>query len=91
MKKNRYQGSYDQIGQESDDHEAAVESYERMKEDLDAYSAQGIVLKLSGRKASSARIANVCCIRESGSYMSDYVLDQEDKLIEICFNRIRRR
>lgn len=76
-----YQGN----GQEKD-----MEVYEKMKEDLDAYNEQGVMLRLSGKRASSARIANVCCIRESGSYMGDYVLNDEGRLVEICFDKVKK-
>jgi hypothetical protein len=65
-----------------------MEVYEKMKDDLEAYNEQGVTLRLSGKKASSARIANVCCIRECGLYMGDYVLDDNGKLVEICFDKI---
>lgn len=89
MKRSRYSSgdvSYRRNCQERD-----METYERMKGDLEAYNEQGITLRLSGRKASSERIASVCCIRECGSYMGDYVLDESGRLVEIHFDKIRKR
>lgn len=88
MKRSRYSSggfSYGEKQQEKD-----METYERMKDDLEAYNEQGITLRLSGRRASSERIASVCCIRECGSYMGDYVLDERGRLIEIRFDKIRK-
>lgn len=88
MKRSRYSpcsSSYEGSMQEKN-----MEVYERMKDDLEAYNEQGITLRLSGKRASSARIANVCCIRECGSYMGDYILDESGRLVEICFDKVRK-
>ncbi len=70
--------------------EKDVETYEKMKDELEAYNEKGVVLRLAGKKASSAKIADACCIRESGSYMGDYVLSETGQLIEICFDKVRK-
>lgn len=88
MKRSRY-SSCSSL-HEDDIRRRNIEVYERMKDDLEAYNEQGITLKLSGKRASSARIANVCCIRECGSYMGDYILDESGRLVEICFDRVRK-
>ncbi|MDO5408871.1 MAG: hypothetical protein Q4F21_00265 [Lachnospiraceae bacterium] len=90
MKRSRYHSSCSSVRREERT-EAEREAYEKMKGDLEAYTERGVVLKLSGRKTSSAYIANVCCIRECGSYMGDYVLDDSGKLVEICFDRVKNR
>lgn len=90
MKRTRSYSSYGGSSYREDRQEKDMEAYEKMKGDLEAYNEQGITLKLSGRRASSARIANVCCIRECGSYMGDYVLDEEGRLVEICFDKVRK-
>lgn len=90
MKKTRdYYSSCNSPYQE-DGQEKNMETYEKMKEDLDAYNERGVMLRLSGRRASSARIANVCCIRECGSYMGDYILDEDGRLVEICFDKVKK-
>ena len=70
--------------------EKDMETYEKMKDELEAYNEKGVILRLSGRRASSAKIANACCIKECGSYMGDYVLDETGELVEICFERVRQ-
>lgn len=88
MKRSRYSSGFSSYGKDRRDNN--MEVYERMREDLEAYNEQGITLRLSGKRASSARIANVCCIRECGSYMGDYVLDESGRLVEICFDRVKK-
>lgn len=88
MKRSRESSCYSSY--RGDWQERNMEVYERMRNDLEAYNEQGITLRLSGRRASSARIANVCCIRECGSYMGDYVLDEQGRLVEICFDKVRK-
>lgn len=88
MKRSRDSSCYPVYG--DDRREKNMEVYEKMKEDLEAYNEQGITLRLSGRRASSARIASVCCIRECGSYMGDYVLDESGRLVEICFDKVKK-
>ena len=90
MKKNRDYTSSCRSPYRGDYREKNMEVYEKMKEELDAYNEQGVLLSLSGKQASSARIADVCCIRESGSYMGDYILDDDGKLVEICFDKVRK-
>lgn len=90
MKKTRDYSSFCSYPYQGDCQEKKMETYEKMKEDLDAYNERGVMLRLSGRRASSARIANICCIRECGSYMGDYVLDEEGRLVEICFDKVKK-
>ncbi|MGN0293337.1 MAG: hypothetical protein ACI4D3_04950 [Lachnospiraceae bacterium] len=88
MKRSRYSSCssvHDRNCEEKD-----MDTYERMKGDLEAYNEQGITLRLSGKRASSERIASVCCIRECGSYMGDYILDESGRLVEIRFDKIRK-
>lgn len=88
MKRSRY--SFCSSSYEDDMQKRNREVYERMRGDLEAYNEQGITLRLSGKRASSARIASVCCIRECGSYMGDYILDDTGRLVEICFDKVKK-
>lgn len=90
MKRTRDHSSSCYFPYQRDGREKDMETYEKMKEELDAYNERGVMLRLSGKRASSARIANVCCIRECGSYMGDYVLDDEGRLVEICFDKVKK-
>ena len=89
MKKNRYAGSASDYGRMRQAEGKNLEDYEQMKNELNQYQQRGIILRLGNKKTSSERIASICCIRESGSYMGDYVLDDENRLVEICFHRVR--
>lgn len=90
MRRNREDSSFRRVSRWEDRREKDMETYEKMKEELEAYNEQGITLRLSGRRSSSSKIAHTCCIRECGSYMGDYVLDDQGKLVEICFDKVRK-
>ena len=64
------------------------EMYDRMRSDLAFYERHGVALKIHGRRESSDKIADICCLRETGSYMGDYILDGTGHLKEIRFDRI---
>lgn len=61
----------------------------KLKSELKLFEKQGIVLKLEDQKMSPKEIARACFAAEKGSYMRDYVCDEEGELKMLCFNLIR--
>ena len=62
--------------------------YIPMVEKLKTYNNTGIPIYIDGVNLSVEEIARTCAIRERGSYMADYVIDDEKKLVEVRFDKI---
>ena len=65
------------------------EEYDSLVRTLAAYQRAGVYLTLGGRPASPRELANVCVARESSCYMSDFIQDEQGRLREIRFDKVR--
>ncbi len=61
------------------------------KEHLRAICASGVDLYLEGRLSSPDRIAKRFSVHEDAVYMPDFVLDEQGRLTQIRYDRIRNR
>ena len=66
------------------------EEYQTLLSMLYAYRQAGVYLTLSGKPASPKEVARVCTAREDCCYMGDYIPDEQGKLREIRFDKIKR-
>ena len=64
------------------------EEYEPFLDTLKAYQRAGVSLTVKGRPVSARDLADLCVVREAGSYMGDYIQDNRGKLVEIRFDKI---
>lgn len=64
------------------------EEYQILLKTLLAYQKAGIALTVEGKAESAEDIADLCVIREAGTYMRDYIQDERGKLIEIRFDKV---
>lgn len=62
--------------------------YIPMVEKLRSYGDSGIPVYLNGEILSIEEIARTCAITERGSYMADYVIDDNKRLVEVRFDKI---
>lgn len=62
--------------------------YIPMVEKLKGYNDNGIPIYLDGECLSVEEVARTCAITERGSYMADYVMDDNEKLVEVRFDKI---
>lgn len=62
--------------------------YIPMVEKLKGYNDNGIPIYLDGMNLSVEEVARACAITERGSYMADYVMDDDEKLVEVRFDKI---
>ncbi len=63
--------------------------YEGLLRELIAYQTKKVRLVLDGRQSTPYEIAHACMAAEEGGYMRDYVGDDNGRLIQISFDRIR--
>ncbi len=64
--------------------------YEELLRELLAYQNRRIRLFLNGRQSTPYEITHACMAAEEGvEYMRDYMGDDNGKLIQISFDRIR--
>ncbi|MBO5278835.1 MAG: hypothetical protein J6B06_05035 [Lachnospiraceae bacterium] len=63
--------------------------YEGLLKELLAYQTKHISLMLNGRQSTPYEITYACMAAEEGGYMRDYVGDDDGRLIQISFDKIR--
>lgn len=63
-------------------------TYQELFSELEHYERNGIEMLLDGSPASAQQIVRAHMVRESVSYMRDYVLDDEGCIEELCFNQL---
>ncbi len=56
---------------------------------LEGIARSGAVLYLDGREVSAEELVRACFVNEETVYMPDYVMNQEGKLTELRYDRIR--
>lgn len=60
-----------------------------MKERLESIVKEGADLYLDGRRVSAEELARTCCVNEEAVYMPDYVLNQEGRLTQLRYDKVR--
>lgn len=63
--------------------------YEVLLRELQAYQNGSVKLVLNGRQSTPYEIAHAYTVAEEGSYMRDYIGDDDGKLVELSFDKIR--
>lgn len=59
-------------------------------QELNGYQLEGCSICLNGRPVGSRKIASLC-LRERGSYMWDFVSDEQDRIQKIDFIKISKQ
>lgn len=59
--------------------------------ELQDYQQQGVSLWLDGQPSTPKTIAKACKIAEEGTYMRDYIQNEEGEVEHIQFNLIKTR
>lgn len=57
--------------------------------ELQKYTKNGIPFYMDGKKCSLIEAAQECLLRESDSYMRDYVCDEEHRVVAVRFDRVK--
>lgn len=60
-----------------------------MREHLEGLAKEGTDLYLEGRKVSAAELAWAYCVNEEAVYMPDYVVNQDGRLTQLRYDRVR--
>ncbi|HJA92525.1 MAG TPA: hypothetical protein H9717_05350 [Candidatus Eisenbergiella merdipullorum] len=60
-----------------------------LKKHLKKMKKQGVALYLEGKPASPDEIAKKYYVREDSVYMPDYVTDEEGKLTEVRYDKVK--
>lgn len=64
------------------------ETYRSLYKELEQYEDQGVDILIDGYRASPLQIVTAYMAREEGTYMRDYVLDQEGNIESLTFTNI---
>ena len=63
---------------------------DNMKERLEKIVKEGEDLYLDGRQVSAEELAWACCVNEEAVYMPDYIVNQDGKLTQLRYDRVRQ-
>lgn len=61
-----------------------------LKKELKSYSDKGLTLRLNEKVSSQKEIVRAYMLAESGSYMRDYVQNQEGEVVEVRFQKVKK-
>lgn len=64
------------------------DNVQALTDTLNRAEKEGVSLFLEGHPSNPATIAK-CCVRESETYMADYILDDAGHLKELRYDRVR--
>lgn len=64
------------------------QKYIKLSKELREYKNKKVSLLLEGRYSTPQEIANACVVMEEGSYMREYIGNEDGVIIEIRFNKI---
>ena len=56
--------------------------------ELEAYERKGVPIKLDGSRVSPMQVVAAFMVKESGSYMRDYILSPKGNIEELVFDNI---
>lgn len=65
------------------------ERLQDMRKQLEEIAKDGTDLYLDGRRVSAAELAWTCCVNEDTVYMPDYVHDEDGRLTQLRYDRIK--
>lgn len=63
-------------------------TYQELFSELENYERHGIGMLLNGCPASPQQIVTAHMVRESTSYMRDYIWGDDGQVEELCFNQL---
>lgn len=66
-------------------------SYENLYTELEDFEKNGVCILIDGSHASPMQVVKAHMVREAGSYMRDYELDQDGRIESLSFININRR
>lgn len=67
------------------------EDMQLLQKELSLYEQDGILLKLNGKPSDARTIVAACTVTEEGSYMRDYVEDDQGRFIQLGFDWIQEK
>jgi hypothetical protein len=63
--------------------------YEQLFQELTQYEKEGVRIKMDNRSASPMQVISVHLVKETNTYMRDYIISEEGRIEELCFHKIR--
>lgn len=66
-------------------------SYENLYTEMEGFEKNGVRLLIDGSHASPMQVVRAHMFREEGSYMRDYILNQDGRIESLSFININRK
>ena len=63
--------------------------YEQLFQELTQYEKDGVRIKMGNQSASPMQVISVHLVKETNMYMRDYIINEEGRIEELCFHKIR--
>ena len=86
---SKFQGKEDRDTRKISQKHDTKEERSALRQELREYCRQGVSLCLDGEPSTPDRIARACRVKEGGSYMRDYVSDEEGAIQQIRFDFVK--
>jgi len=64
--------------------------YQELFQELTDYERNGVKINVDGTPASPMQVISAHLVREDLAYMRDYVVDEDGKLKELCFQHVKK-
>ncbi len=64
-------------------------AYRELYAELENYEKKGVDIQINGYQASPLQIVTAYMAKEEGTYMRDYVMDQEGNIESLAFTDIK--
>ena len=64
--------------------------YQELFKELSNYEKNGVRIIMDGSPASPMQVISAHLVQEENTYMRDYVVDEEGKLTELCFQHVKK-
>lgn len=65
--------------------------YEKMFTELEGFEKKGVCILIDEKNASPMQVVKAHMVREEGSYMRDYRLNEEGHIEALSFNNINKK
>ncbi|MDD2980141.1 MAG: hypothetical protein PHN80_09240 [Hespellia sp.] len=65
------------------------EEYQELFEELENYEKYGVPMMIEGTRVSPMQVISAYMVKEAGTYMRDYIIDDDGNIEELTFQKIK--
>ena len=65
--------------------------YEQLFKELTQYEKEGVRIRMDDQLVSPMQVVSVHLVKETNTYMRDYIINEEGRVEEICFHNVNEK